>query len=119
MARGAALAVVPGGWSVSCEAAFYMALPFVLHVVNGHVWRAGASTGLAIVVAQLWARNLIRIAEWLVPGDDWRTLALHLAITMVASFGLACVTHRWIEQPAIRWAARLVRREKRLVRASG
>lgn len=34
---GASLAVVPGGWSVSCEITFYLALPLVLLIVDARI----------------------------------------------------------------------------------
>ncbi len=221
---GGALAVVPGGWSISCEAAFYLALPLVLLVVRGSLWRTVALTAVALLIAQLRARHsvtggvllsaeyvhpfmqapvfmlgvtgaliaqrirlprlpgvalallgygilalpLLPVAPWhlaphlafaviaapavalaavhppkllvhpamqrighvsysmyllhfalltpclivaerMSPGDNWRTLALHLVLTTGCSFALACVTYRWVEQPCINAAARLLR----------
>jgi peptidoglycan/LPS O-acetylase OafA/YrhL len=54
---GASLAVVPGGWSVAVEVAFYIALPVLIRVINGRIWRAVALTGLALVIAQIRARH--------------------------------------------------------------
>ncbi len=221
---GGALAVVPGGWSISCEATFYVALPLVLLVVRGSLWRAVALTAGVLLIAQLRARHsvmggflstaeyvhpfmqapvfmlgvtgaliaqrihlprlpgvaiallgysilalpLLQVAPWhvaphlafaliaapavalaavyppkllvhpmmqrighvsysmyllhfalltpcliaaerMAPGDNWRTLALHLVLTTGCSFALACVTYRWVEQPCINAAARLLR----------
>jgi len=53
----------------------------------------------------------LRIAEWIAPASDWRTLMVHFVLTATASFGLACLTNRWIEQPCIRAMARWLRRE--------
>lgn len=52
---GAALAVVPGGWSVCCEIVFYIALPFLIWVISGRIFRALLLVGLAIFVA--WVRQ--------------------------------------------------------------
>ena len=53
---GAALAVVPGGWSVSCEVAFYIALPVLLWVIQGRLIRAVLLTIAAALVAQKLGR---------------------------------------------------------------
>lgn len=219
---GASMAVVPGGWSVSCEVAFYAALPVVLWIIQGSIWRASLLTLVSFILVQLASRyagahggwhyvpqyihpgvqapvflcgitaalvvqrirlptvpglavgllalaalglpfspirgwhllphlafaatvaivvalsaqhpprllasaGLRRIgevsysmylihfallapsltaAEWLTGADDWRTLALHVVLITACSFGLACLTFRWIEQPSIRWAGR-------------
>ena len=218
------LGIVPGGWSISCEVAFYVALPIMLYAFGGRVWRAALATGIAVVVAQVWARHLIlhgqwsfiaythpleqasvflcgitaaltassgrvprlpgvalvllalavfglpflpvpqwwlephipfailsamavlfsavspprvlasatmhrigkvsysmylvhfallapslTVAAWIVPAMDWRTLALHYAMTVGATFAIACATYRWVEQPCIQAAARLLR----------
>lgn len=218
---GPVVTVVPGGWSVCCEIAFYLVLPAALGLIAGHMWRAVLLTVTLAVAAQFaaryamthggWAympqyihpliqfpvfalgitaavlaarRRLPRVpgaaltllaagialvpfspvAEWqmlphlqfagiaalavavaahhppkllcgrlirrvgevsfsiylvhelvfvpcllaaerLVPDRDWRTLAVYLTLTAASSFGLACFTYRWIEQPAIRWAS--------------
>jgi len=217
---GASLAVVPGGWSVSCEVAFYIALPFLVAIIDGRIWRAIALTGVALLVAKLAAVNSrqavlegisgfyfyvnpirqapvflfgmtaalvamrvklprlpgipaalligaifvlpvlmqryshlhfaapisvavaysaaypprflvgrairrlgevsysmylvhfallgasLTIAEWLCPLTDWTTMLLHFALTTAATFVVASVTYRIIEQPPIRWASR-------------
>jgi peptidoglycan/LPS O-acetylase OafA/YrhL len=218
---GASLEVVPGGWSVSCEVAFYIALPLLIWAINGRIWRAVILTGLAMAVAQFRARHAIlagtygfsfyvnpieqapvflcgvtaalvamrvrlprmagvavgllvpafailpllripgwyvqhqiafaglasvvvalsamhprgllashamrrigevsysmylvhfavlpvslRLAEWMSPPLDRRTLLLHFAFTLAATFTIAQITYRVIEQPPIRWAAR-------------
>lgn len=51
----------------------------------------------------------LSLAEWAAPGDDWRTLILHFGLTATCSFGLACLTYRWVEQPCIQGAARWLR----------
>ena len=61
---GAALAVVPGGWSVSCEAAFYVALPMLLWLIGGKFWRALALAALATLVAQVMARYALAHGGW-------------------------------------------------------
>ena len=61
---GASLAVVPGGWSVCCEVAFYVALPFILRAIDGRIWRAMALTVLAAAIAQLRARAAIAAGAW-------------------------------------------------------
>jgi peptidoglycan/LPS O-acetylase OafA/YrhL len=218
---GASLAVVPGGWSVSCEVAFYVALPVLTRMIDGRIWRSIMLTGLALMVAQVRARHAmlvgvhnfpfhvnpieqapvflcgvtaalastrlrlphlpgvsvalaviaivalpfspiptwhllpnalfgavvaiavalaaahppallanrvmrrigevsysmylvhfallatsLRMAEWLIPALDVRTMLLHFAFTLVGSFALASVTYRYVEMPAIRWAAK-------------
>ncbi len=57
---GASLAVVPGGWSVCCEVAFYIALPFLLWVIDGRISRALLLLVVAIFVA--WVRQSL-VAE--------------------------------------------------------
>ena len=61
---GPALAVVPGGWSVSCEVAFYIALPLVIRLIDGRIWRAVLLTGLALLIAQVRARGAISISQY-------------------------------------------------------
>ncbi|RYF24005.1 MAG: acyltransferase [Oxalobacteraceae bacterium] len=223
---GASLAVVPGGWSVSCEVGFYVVLPLVLWLIRGSIWRGALLTLTSFVIVQLafcyasaydgWhyvpqyvypgvqapvflcgitaalimqrfrlpalpnlavgllafavlvvpfgpvdPRHLLphlvfaatvavvvalsaqhpprllanaalrhvgrvsysmylihfalltpslTVAEWLTDNDDWRTLALHSTVTATCSFALACLTFRWIEQPSIGWAGRLMQR---------
>ncbi|GGH25141.1 hypothetical protein GCM10007036_32060 [Alsobacter metallidurans] len=48
---GAALAVVPGGWSISCEVAFYVALPVILVVLDGRLLRALLLCAVATLLA--------------------------------------------------------------------
>lgn len=223
---GASMAVVPGGWSVSCEVGFYIALPLVLWLIQGSIWRVVLLTLASFVMVQLASRyagahggwhyvpqyihpgvqapvflcgitaalivQRVRLpavpglavgllafaalvlpfspvrewhllphlafaatvaavvalsaqhpprllasaamrrvgevsysmylihfallapslaaAEWLTGADDWRTLALHVALTAACSFASGCVTYRWIEQPSIRWAGRQIQR---------
>ena len=214
---GASLAVVPGGWSVSCEVAFYVALPAILWLCARDARRAIRLTGLAVILAGIslafrtgdnlfpvlaqapvfmcgvtaalctlqrsvrhapeaalgflvvavcllplapgvtpFAAMLLfsaltaaataiasqspprlltsqaltrlgrvsysiylvhfallgpslRLAEYAAPADDWRTLSLSYPLTLAASYAVACVTYRWIEQPAITWAHRRLR----------
>ncbi len=54
------LAVVPGGWSVSCEVAFYAVLPLLLWLIDGRISRAVVLTGLATIGVQLAGRYAIR-----------------------------------------------------------
>ena len=61
---GASMAVVPGGWSVSCEVAFYAALPLLLWVIQGRLWRAAALTVTASVAVQIAARHGIVAHTW-------------------------------------------------------
>lgn len=221
---GASMAVVPGGWSVACEVAFYAALPLTLWLIGGQLWRAVLLSVASAVAVQLVARHAmlhgvwqyvpqyvhpltqapvflfgitaallaqrvrlprvpglavtllalavvalplpsvfwtvlrhlpfaalvaacvalsaqhppwllanaamrrigevsyslylihfallapcLAAAQWLAPDNGWPTLALHFALTAACSFGLACLTYRWVEQPCIRGAARLLR----------
>jgi hypothetical protein len=48
----------------------------------------------------------LRMAEWIIPALDMRTMLFHFAFTLVGSFVLASVTYRYAEVPAIRWAAK-------------
>ena len=220
---GAAIAVVPGGWSISCEMAFYIALPPLIWLINARIGRAILLTCLAIGIAQFRARYImaaggwnwtaytnpieqapvfmlgltavlvatrfalpripglavalliaatcglpfspilnwfllthvqfavlatiavalaashpprilvvralrrigevsysmyllhfaillpsLRLAEWLVPTNDWWTMFVHMTVTSIMSFVFASVTYKYIEQPAIHWAGRLV-----------
>ena len=222
----ASSAGVPGGWSIACEAAFYVALPFTLRLIDGRIWRAIVLTCVAGIAAQLRARQMIvdntwsflaythaiqqapvflcgitaaliamrfrlprlpglavallgfaiclvpfagrlfgswwalpyllfsgvaaavvmlaashpprllantmmrkigdvsysmylvhfallgsslRIAEWLVPANDQRTMLCHFVIVTILSFCVSLLTHRLIERPAMRWAARQFR----------
>ena len=63
---GAAIAIVPGGWSVSCEMAFYIALPPVIWLVNARISRALVLTSLAMSIAQFRARYIMGAGNW-----DW------------------------------------------------
>ena len=58
----ASLAVVPGGWSVSCEVAFYILLPTILIVASGRIW----ILGLLFVLSSVLAAVAMRSAS----GDD-------------------------------------------------
>ncbi len=211
---GGSLAVVPGGWSVCCEVAFYVALPAVLWVTGGQARAAAGLTAFAVVLAVAWfllgfqdspfkpvpqapiflcgvtaalmSRGLwqlgaritplpalafavlllpltpagqgywgqlafaalcagvvaaaacqprsllastplrmlgrvsysmylvhfalldlcLRAALWLVPDADWRSLLVHFSLTALATFGVACLTYRVVERPAVAWASR-------------
>jgi peptidoglycan/LPS O-acetylase OafA/YrhL len=222
---GASLDVVPGGWSVSCEVAFYVALPVLIRIIDGHVLRSALLAALATLAAQQFASHvatagtlnwysfvnpveqapvflfgitaafvamrmrlpripgaclllliiaivglpLLRVSKlyslsylpfsmcvavavalaatyppaflmslamrrlgevsysmyllhfavlspslslalWLLPAGDWRTGLVHMAVTCGISFLLACVTYRFIERPAVQWAATAIRR---------
>ena len=48
------------------------------------------------------------VAGHLAPGHGTLTLALHAALTAACSFGVACVTYCWIEQPCIQAMARVL-----------
>jgi peptidoglycan/LPS O-acetylase OafA/YrhL len=52
----------------------------------------------------------LSLAELLIPADNWKTMAVHFALTVAASLILSCFTYSVIEQPAIRWAAARTRR---------
>ncbi len=219
---GAAFAIVPGGWSVCDEIAFYVALPFIIRLINGRIPVALALTVFSMVCAEVWSLYLKHIHAWgfqancapiyqapvfmwgitaalvamryelrsrptlaivliltalivvplvhvpgiaphivfamvvamatalvarhspsllggraigrvgevsyslylihfailfgsfraatsLIPAGNALTLLLHFAITFPASFALASVSYRFIEQPGIRWAARRLR----------
>jgi len=222
---GASFAVVPGGWSVSVEIAFYLALPLLIRIIEGRIWRAIALTVLTMGIAQIRAQHILltghwnffdlcnpveqapvflcgvtaaviclklemprrpvaatallflaiallpfsplnplillpylpfaatvavvaaisaihpprllnnlaigwigkvsysmylvhfavlpvslTIAERLFPGPSGLTLAAHFTMTAAATFGIACLTYRYVELPPIRWAARRLRR---------
>ena len=53
---GASLAVVPGGWSISCEVTFYAILPFLMMAVRNRLPTA-LSLFLALTAAPLWAKQ--------------------------------------------------------------
>jgi len=48
---------VPGGWSVACEVSFYIALPFLIWVIDWRIWRAVLLIGVAIIVA--WVMHFV------------------------------------------------------------
>jgi peptidoglycan/LPS O-acetylase OafA/YrhL len=48
----------------------------------------------------------LRVALWLCPQGDWRSLAAHFAVTAALSFAVSTKTYRYIELPAIKWAQR-------------
>lgn len=54
---GASMAVMPGGWSVSCEVAFYAVLPLLLWIIQGQLWRALALTAAAGLAVQAAAHH--------------------------------------------------------------
>ena len=47
-----------------------------------------------------------RLAGWLVPTSAGTAMLLQFIIVAAASFAVAQVTYRFIEQPPIRWAAK-------------
>jgi peptidoglycan/LPS O-acetylase OafA/YrhL len=51
---GGSLAVVPGGWSVCCEVAFYVMLPVILWAARGQVRLAAWLTCASMVIACVW-----------------------------------------------------------------
>jgi peptidoglycan/LPS O-acetylase OafA/YrhL len=218
---GPSMAIVPGGWSVSCEVSFYLALPLLAWIIGGRVWRAVLLTALVTILAQVSAHRDMLAGHWdmfsivhpveeapvflcgiagaciaskvrlprcrglvvalmalaaigiplgrqpqpwillphvafagimalavmfaasrpprflanaamrkigevsysmylvhfvllapslwlaqrLISTNDWRTLAVHIAVTFAVTFAVACVTWRIIERPAIKWAA--------------
>jgi peptidoglycan/LPS O-acetylase OafA/YrhL len=53
---GASLAVVPGGWSVACEVSFYVALPFLVRIIDWRISRALLLLGASVLVA--WLRHV-------------------------------------------------------------
>ena len=61
---GASLAVVPGGWSVACEVAFYIALPLLIWAIDGRIWRVVALTALCTVVVEVQFYNAIITGTW-------------------------------------------------------
>jgi len=63
-ADSGAYGVVPGGWSVSCEVTFYAALPFLILLIQGRIWRAAALTGVTCLGLQLFARHIMSRGGW-------------------------------------------------------
>jgi peptidoglycan/LPS O-acetylase OafA/YrhL len=61
---GASLDVVPGGWSVSCEVAFYFALPLLIRVIGGNVLRSALLTTLTVLAALLLANHYSAAGHW-------------------------------------------------------
>ncbi|WP_460451652.1 acyltransferase family protein [Alsobacter sp. SYSU BS001988] len=55
----ASVAVVPGGWSVACEVAFYIALPLLLAFIDGKRLRGALLTVLAMLVAEAFRRHAL------------------------------------------------------------
>jgi peptidoglycan/LPS O-acetylase OafA/YrhL len=68
---GAALALVPGGWSVSCEVSFYIALPILLRLIGGRIWRALSLTTIAVVAAQIVASHVTAAGRYDFPASVW------------------------------------------------
>ena len=87
---GAAMAVVPGGWSVSCEVAVYVALPVLLWLIAGRLWRATLLTAGAALVVQLVARHLMWHGGWqftpqyVHPGSQAPVFLVGILAAMVA-----------------------------------
>lgn len=63
----AAMAVVPGGWSISCEVAFYAALPLLLWLIQGRIWRAALLTMASCIFVQLVFRYFDTHGGWHFP----------------------------------------------------
>jgi peptidoglycan/LPS O-acetylase OafA/YrhL len=64
---GPSLAVVPGGWSVSVEISFYIALPLLLWAIGGKLWR-GMLIGLTLaLLAQYRAHQHMQAGTWSYP----------------------------------------------------
>ena len=61
---GPAWAVVPGGWSVSVEISFYVALPVLLRLIDNQVWRAFALLAFSCALTQLLARRWMAEGVW-------------------------------------------------------
>ena len=61
---GASMAVVPGGWSVSCEIAFYCALPVLLRAIDGRLWRAAGFALLGAGCVQVFAWQAFEHNAW-------------------------------------------------------
>ena len=59
-----AMNLVPGGWSVQCEVAYYALLPPLLIAVQARLWRAAALTLGATMLAQWSARHAIADGTW-------------------------------------------------------
>lgn len=87
---GAALAVVPGGWSVSCEALFYIALPLLLWLSAGRVWRMAALTAVVIAVTAVLTRRLMLNHTW--------TFALYASPASQAAVFLCGITAALVAQ---------------------
>jgi peptidoglycan/LPS O-acetylase OafA/YrhL len=65
---GAAMAVVPGGWSISCEVAFYLALPLLIPLTGGRIPRAVLLTLVSLALAQARAWAVMRAGGWGFPA---------------------------------------------------
>ena len=61
---GASLAVVPGGWSVCCEVAFYAVLPALLWLIGGRLWRAVLLAGAAAI-------GVLLLTQWELTHGGW------------------------------------------------
>ena len=102
---GAAMAVVPGGWSVSCEVSFYVALPFALRLIENRLWRAILLTAAATLLVQIAADIANGRGGW----DFTRHYINPLAQAPVFLFGItAALVARQMELPPLRWLACLL-----------
>ena len=91
---GASLAVVPGGWSVSCEATFYLALPLLLFAVNRSRGRAMVLVAISLLTAQVFARRVI-----LAHGFDNAAFFNPLAHAPLFALGIAGAICAWAAAP--------------------
>ena len=89
---GAAQAVVPGGWSISCEFAFYAWLPIAVWATRLRVRSMLVATVLSTIVAQLLSRGTI--AGLTLPRLDYANPVLQMPVFM---FGMcaACFVLRF------------------------
>jgi peptidoglycan/LPS O-acetylase OafA/YrhL len=61
---GPAFAVVPGGWSVSVEICFYIALPAALRFIDGQIHRALSATLIIMVLTEAWSVYVKHVYGW-------------------------------------------------------
>lgn len=86
---GASMSVVPGGWSVSCEAAFYVALPLALWLIAGRLWRAMLLAAASALVAVALTRQAMlhggeTFADSIQPGIQFPCFAAGIAAAVLA-----------------------------------
>jgi peptidoglycan/LPS O-acetylase OafA/YrhL len=80
---GPAFAVVPGGWSVCIEVAFYVALPLLIRLINGRIIRALALTALSMLCTELWLLYLKHFDEF-----NFQTVSTPIVQAPVFMFGI-------------------------------